>query len=214
VGTVENGYNGIAELHVWHRKEILNEEKKALVRAREMVPRIFLNEIDALVVANFGKEISGSGVDPAVVGRFDNNVPNSGLTVSDPTVRVLAALRLTLASHGNSNGIGRLDLITKSFYDSINHESMYINALTGSQPRSARTPVVLDTELLAVKACLRVCGVPDLRKARLVLVHSTKYLDDVYMSRAAFDASDAVRVTQVGEYQSVPFDKDDRLTLF
>jgi hypothetical protein len=44
IGTVENGYNGIAEISVLRKDEILEEEKKIIIRARERVPRIFLNE--------------------------------------------------------------------------------------------------------------------------------------------------------------------------
>jgi hypothetical protein len=209
VGTVENGYNGIAEICVLRQNEILDEEKKIICRARERVPRVFLNEIDVLIVKNFGKNISGSGVDPAVVGRPANNRPNPG-----PNVKTLGALRITKESHGNCSGIGLLDFIPKSFYDVIDFESLYLNCMTGVQPKLARIPMVLDTELLVVKACLRVCGVPNFQNARVVFVDSTKYLEEVYMSQAALCEADSAKVESDEIYREVPFDQSGSLMMF
>ena len=85
VATIENGYNGLADVYVLKKDEILDREPEILKRATAMVPVIMLDEIDALVVTEFGKDISGNGVDPAVVGRPTNNLPNPGTTCPQST---------------------------------------------------------------------------------------------------------------------------------
>ena len=60
-----------------------------------MVPRIPFAHMDVLICRKLGKEISGTGMDPAVVGRPINNRPNVG-----PDVTELGILSLTAKSEG------------------------------------------------------------------------------------------------------------------
>jgi hypothetical protein len=207
IASIENGYNQIADVYALEKDEILTQEPVILARARKMVPQVLLDHIDALIVAEFGKEISGNGMDPAVVGRHFANLPL-------PVVRALGVLRLTEASHGNAVGIGLADFIPRRFRDSINLDFMYINCVTGMHPRLARIPITVNTEKQTIQACLRVCGLPNPLDAKLVIVRSTKYLEELYMSPAAAEAAHREQINLCGDYTNIPFDGNDKLNLF
>ena len=189
---------------------MIDEEKAILRRARAMVPTILLPQIDALIVLEQGKDISGTGMDPAVVGRPINKLPNTGTEVE-----ALGVLRLTEISGGNACGCGMADFISKGLIDQMVEEFMQINATTGMIPLLAKIPITLETEKLVIQGCIRASGqiIPD--KVKLVLIRSTKYLEEIYMSQAAFDSAlDHQRLERVSDYLPVPFDKNGSLLLF
>lgn len=209
VGMIENGYEQVADVFVLDKKEIFEKEPEILKRAIEMIPVIYLDEIDALVVAEIGKEIGGAGADPAVIGRPSNNLPNPG-----PTTHACGFLRLTSKSAGNASGVGLCDFIPRKLRSEIDEEAMYVNCSTGNNVRLARIPVTVDTEEMVVKGCLFTSSKPDTRTARLVLIRSTKYLDEVYMSKAAVEAADPEKIEVIGDYFDIPFDENGTMKLF
>ena len=209
VATIENGYNGLADVYVLKKDEILDREPEILERATAMVPVIMLDEIDALVVTEFGKDISGNGVDPAVVGRPTDNLANPG-----PTEHAFGVLGLTEASGGDASGIGLCDFIPQKLRDEIDIEATYVNCTTGCNVKLARIPITVDTEELVVRGCVRTSGKADPDDAKLVIVRSTKYLDEVYMSRAAVAAARQDSIEVIGDYFDVEFDENGRMKLF
>ena len=55
VASIENGYNEVADLFVLHKDEILQEEPKILEKSKRLMPRIYLDDIDVLIVNEIGK---------------------------------------------------------------------------------------------------------------------------------------------------------------
>ena len=90
--------------------EIAEEpEMRLLQRAKSIMPRLPFAELDALVVQRLGKDISGEGVDPNVIGRtYITGVKEP----SSPAIRCIAALSLTEGSAGNGLGIGLTDFVS------------------------------------------------------------------------------------------------------
>ena len=78
IAVIENGYEQLADLYVLRKEEILEEEPRILKRAITMVPRILVDDIDCLIVYEQGKDVSGTGMDPAIVGRPINRRSNDG----------------------------------------------------------------------------------------------------------------------------------------
>ena len=78
----------------------------------------------------------------------------------------------------------------------------------------ARIPITVDTEELVVRGCVRTSGKADPDDAKLVIVRSTKYLDEVYMSRAAVAAARQDSIEVIGDYFDVEFDENGRMKLF
>ena len=208
VATIENGYNHLAELHVIRKDEILEKEPKYLVASAERMPRIALDEIDCLIVDEIGKEISGTGMDTNIIGRYHTNAASGG-----PNTIKLGVLNLTEKSEGNGNGMGLADFMPKHMFDQVDLETSYMNTITSTEPNSTRIPMILANDKEVFQAAVKLCGQIKNEDIRLVIIRSTKYLDEVYMSEAAVRA--AVKpVEVVSGYEDVPFDENGNLTLF
>jgi len=210
VATTENGFSHLANIYVVPRDEIFETEKKILQSAKKMVPEILMDNIDALIVYETGKDIAGTGMDPAVIGRPFNKKPNTGTEVEG-----LGVLRLTKTTAGNSCGIGMADFISQHVRDEMIENYMRINAITGMAPVLGAIPITLPTDKLVFKACIRNSGQIYSDKVKLVIIKNTKNLNEIYMSKAAFEASNAPeRMTRLTDYFEVPFDENGMLKLF
>ncbi|MGI5962860.1 MAG: lactate racemase domain-containing protein [Lawsonibacter sp.] len=208
VCTIENGYNHVAELHVLKKDEILEKEPGYLQAAWKRMPRIALDTIDVLVVNEIGKEISGCGMDTNIIGRYHTRAASGG-----PETIKLGVLNVTEKSEGNANGMGLADFMPKHMYDSVDFEASYVNTLTSTEPNSTRIPMVLANDKEVFQGCVKLCGQVHSEDIRMVIIRSTKYLDEVYMSEAAVKAA-VMPVEVVSEYQEVPFDENGNLKLF
>ena len=208
VATVENGYSRLAELHVLKPGEILDKEPLLLQRAWEMMPRIALDTIDVLIVCEIGKEISGTGMDTNIVGRFHTRAASGG-----PETVKLGVLNVTERSEGNANGMGLADFMPRHMYDRVDLETCYVNTLTSTEPSSTRIPMILGNDREVFQACVKLCGQVNAEDIRMVIIRSTKYLDEVYMSPAAVKAA-VMPVEVCGDFAPVPFDEEGNLTLF
>lgn len=208
VSTIENGYSRLADIHVSLKKEILSDEPDYLKDAWNRMPRLALDEIDVLIVGSIGKEISGTGMDTNIIGRFHTNAAGGG-----PKTVKLGVLNVTEKSEGNANGMGLADFIPKHLYDQIDFESTYVNTLTSTEPNSSRLPMVLDDDRSVFQACIKLCGRVKPEDIRMVIIPDTKHLDQVYMSEAAVKAV-VCPIKVEGEYMPVPFDQHGNLTLF
>ncbi len=208
VCTVENGYSKVAEVHVLKKEEIPEEEPKILLSAFRRMPRIALDRIDCLIIKEIGKEISGTGMDTNIIGRYHTNAASGG-----PETVKLGILNLTEKSEGNANGMGLADFMPRRMYDQIDFETTYVNTITSTEPNSTRVPMVLENDREVFQACVKLCGQIRNEDIRLVILRSTKHLDEVYMSEAAVKAADAP-VEVLGPYGEVPFDEKGNMLLF
>lgn len=210
IAAIENGYEELADLYVLHKEEIPEEEPKILERAKTMIPRICLDQIDALIVYEQGKEIAGTGMDPAIVGRPIDRMPNIG-----PEVASLGVLRLTACSNGNASGCGMADFISKQLRDQIDEEHTVINSITGMKPVLANIPPTLATDELVIKACIKNAGQIPTEQFKLVIIRNSRTLDEVWMSEAAYQAAEASgRVERTGAYEALEFGPKGELLLF
>ena len=210
VSVIENGYEELADVYVTRKEEILETEPQILKRAAAMIPEIRAQDMDCLIVWEQGKNISGTGMDPAVIGRPINRRPNTG-----PRVETLGVLRLTPQSDGNASGCGMADFITRRMREEINEEYTMVNSLTGMHPEIARIPATMETDKLVFQACVKSCGEIRNDRVKFVIIRSTKALEEVYMSQAALETVKAPDKIEVcSGFMDVPFDGDGNLLLF
>lgn len=106
VASVENAYDKVYTIQVVQAEHFLEADKELLELARSKMPKILFNPIDVLVLRRSGKDVSGDGYDPNVVGKpCSQFVPNN-----DPYVNVAGILDLTDADTWkfirNRNGRG------------------------------------------------------------------------------------------------------------
>ena len=210
VASIENGYNEVADVFVLHKDEILQEEPKILEKSKRLMPRIYLDDIDVLIVNEIGKNISGTGVDTNIVGRFHTNAASGG-----PNTVKLGFLDISEKSGGNGNGMGLADFVSKKFFRKIDFESTYINAITSTEPNSVKLPLVLDNDKYVFQGCVKLCGVKNIQDIKLVIINNTKELDEIYMSKSAFEnAVDKSKVKKESELYDIPFDDEGNLDLY
>src|SRR4051812_8070009 len=92
------------------------------------------DRLDLLVVDKHGKDISGTGMDLNVVGKWRvEGGPRK------PDFLRIVVLSLTKASLGNGLGIGLADFTTKRFLNEYDAASTYVNLLTSTEPGAMNT---------------------------------------------------------------------------
>ncbi len=182
LAALENERHEIAGIHFVAPEGIGHTAEAALLEdARSHVARLPFGDIDVLVVAELGKDVSGAGMDPNVLGRMRIEGVDEP---TSPRIGVVVALALTRASAGNAIGIGLADITTLRVLESADIAATYVNALTAGRGgiRRAAMPIALPTDRDAVCAALAACGEPDPARRRLVLVADTLSLADLVVS--------------------------------
>ena len=109
VATVENGREQVMRLDVIAPEEILEREKELLVMAKENMARLPFKELDILFIDEIGKNISGTGMDPNVMGRPGSEIPFPDA----PKIGCIAVTGLSKETHGSAVGIGAGDIVTR-----------------------------------------------------------------------------------------------------
>lgn len=136
------------------------------------MPSLPFSNLDVLVVERIGKEISGTGMDPNVVGRW----MVAGLDEPSPdVVRCIVALRLTEASQGNALGVGLADFVPSRLMDEVNLTKTYVNGLTSGWAglQRARLPMVMGSDEEAIRAAVAASGWIGGETVRLAWVRDT-----------------------------------------
>jgi hypothetical protein len=179
---VENAYDEVAEIEVVQPEGIGNEHERSLLeQARAMMPRLPWDELDVLVVDKIGKNISGAGMDPNIVGRLRRGQKASATQITNITVH-----DITDESHGNAIGIGNAEFTTMNVLHKLDFQSVYINVLTAGviAMESGKIPHVMSTDREAIAAAIRSSGKPDFSQVRLARIENTLRLDYVLASAA------------------------------
>lgn len=179
LGVLENAYDRPAKLVAIPAERLEEAEPQLLLEAKALMPRIYFDSIDVLVIDEIGKDISGDGMDPNITGRYATPYANGG-----PEVARIVVLGLTDKTHGNANGIGLADITTKRVFDAIEWEKGYANALTSTVIGVVKVPMFLDTDEMAIKAAIKTCNALDLDKVRLVRIHNTLHLKEIWISES------------------------------
>lgn len=183
VGIVENAYDETAIIEALTPQEIITREPELLAIAKELMPSFPLNEIDVLIVDQIGKNISGSGMDPNVIGRMRiNGEPDPDF----PKVKVIVITDITEPSHGNACGIGLADVATKRLLNKIDWDATYMNAVTSGFYEHSMLPVVAETDQQAFEWGIRASHDPH-RPKRIVRIKDTLHVSEMYVSEAALE---------------------------
>ncbi|MBU1697196.1 MAG: DUF362 domain-containing protein [Proteobacteria bacterium] len=180
VAIVENQDHQACEIRMATAKEIETTEIKLLKKARNYLPKLPLNEIDLLIVDKMGKDISGAGLDPNVVGKSSCIWSAQR---SFPKITRIFVRDLTLATMGNASGLGMVDVTTWQLVNKIDLEVTAINALTASCPEDCKIPLTLVTEKEAIYAALSTIGPYTLENLRIVHIKNTLELKHLNVSK-------------------------------
>jgi hypothetical protein len=194
VALLENADEQTARVAAVEPEDLLEAEPALLDEARDLMARLPFDRIDVLVVGELGKNYSGTGLDPNVIGRQRvETMPD----LPRPVVTRLAVLDLSAETRGNALGIGLADLTTERLVRAIDPVPMRVNSLTSNFLTRARVPLALPTDAALLAACLDTCWRPDWRDARLVVIPNTLELQTLWVTPpllAEASANPALRV--------------------
>jgi hypothetical protein len=136
LAVTENALGGTHSLKLTRPAEFPARDSEFLKIAWTLLPRLPVDDLDILLLDEMGKNVSGAGMDPNVIGFWRREGGPRR-----PDYRILVVLDLTPHSHGNATGIGMADLTTRRVVDSVDWEATYLNAFTSGVLRSARMPI-------------------------------------------------------------------------
>ena len=175
--TVENAYDRVRKISVVAAERIPEEEPALLREAKACMPALPVRAADVLVVDEIGKNISGGGMDPHVVGRMPNPSMQAGFEAQR-----LVVLDITEESHGSGIGLGRADFSTQRAFEKFDFEQTYPNALTSNVLVPSKIPIILADDRLAVAAALKTCLGVGPGEARVVRIKNSLDIERLYLS--------------------------------
>lgn len=207
VGVVENAYHETCIIEVLNKNEIEKREPTLQEKAKELAPRLWFDKLDVCVMDELGKNISGTGFDTSVVGRYHTPYISGG-----PSITKIGILDLTEESHGNANGIGIVDFTTKRLFDKFRMDQSYPNSLTSTVAVSVKIPMVLGSDKQLFQAAIKTCNIIDKTQVRLVRFKNTIELGELEVSENLIPEVESCPYMEViSEPYELKFDKNGNL---
>ncbi len=206
---IEDGHDQTCAVVGLPAAAIGDEEPRLLERARQVMARLPFPVIDLLIVDRIGKEISGAGMDPNVLGR--KRIEGEA-EFESPRVERIVARDLTEATHGNAVGIGLADIITRRLHEKIDWEATNTNSLVSGFTQRSMVPYVAASDRAALEtACFLLRRRPP-EALRVVRIPDTLHLESLRASPALL--ADDVRpetVEVLGPPAEVRHDREGNL---
>jgi hypothetical protein len=208
---VENAYDETMKIQALEAGEIMEKEPALLALSRANMPSLPVDDVDLLLIDEMGKDISGAGIDPNIIGR---NMIRGEPEPERPRIKAIVVTDLTPASHGNAVGIGLADVVTKQLVDKIDLDATYENTVTSTFLERGKIPVTAPDAREAYAWARRSCGVIPEEDVRVIRIRNTLELSEVYVSDAVLaDLSDREDVVALQDATPV-FDDTGAMTPF
>ena len=182
VAVVENAYDETGEVLGLSAAQVGTQiEQDALVRAKSYMASIPFNSVDVLVVKELGKNISGTGMDPNILGRL--MVVRERETYGPPDIATIAVLDLTEETHGNASGLGLANVCTQRIFEKIDFHATITNGVTSGTfgPFRGAIPWVMADDRRTISVALRTCGQPQ-AAAKMMFIQNTLVLHKFWVS--------------------------------
>jgi hypothetical protein len=171
---LEDGFDATAEIHSLPGDQILMKEPALVARHRHYFPTLPTTELNVLIVDEIGKTYSGTGMDTNVIGRrgvhgFED--------LTEPKIKIIAALGLSDKAQGNALGVGLSDFITGRLRDSIDEKKTFINAFTTGDMQRMAIPCTLQDDAELIQKIRERFGA-----RRWMLIPNTLHLEKIFVS--------------------------------
>ncbi|MDR0841472.1 MAG: lactate racemase domain-containing protein [Christensenellaceae bacterium] len=206
---VENAYDKTCIIKALTREEIDVLEPELLEKAKALMPRILFDTADVLVVDQIGKDISGDGMDPNIVGRWTTPYKSGGISAQRVVV-----LDVTEKSHGNVCGAGMADIGTMRIFKKMRFEMTYPNLLTGRNAAAGFLPIFMESDRLAMQAAVQTSIGVHLNKLRLIRIKDTLHMDEIELSEAYMEEAAAHPQVEILNHTCYPLPFDEKGNLF
>jgi hypothetical protein len=211
VAMVENAAEDTAIVEVVPAEKVLEREPELLTQSKSLMPQLQFDEIDVLVVDRMGKNITGAGMDPNIIGR------NARFTEWEmkPMIKKITVLGLTEETDGNATGLSSADVITMRLFRQFDPGKTYANVIAATLLDGAAIPMIMNTDKeavqLAVKTVLRTLP-EDVR-----IVHIANTLEiieiDVSENMLPYIEANPSKFSVIGEPLPLSFDDKNNLEL-
>ena len=205
IALIENANREICHIEPVEPEALFETEKRLLRKAKSLMPSLPFDQLDALIVEEFGKEISGAGLDPHISGRTDiRGVENP----STPFIHKIAALRMTAATNRNGMGTGMVDFLPQPTANKLDLHSMYMNAVSSTVLEKAFLPIVLANDQEVIRALVATCWKPEINLIRLAQIRSTLHLNEILLTTPLFQEAQSKGAIASFEDQTESFKFD------
>lgn len=208
IALLENAYDETYKIVAMNKNDLLDMEPSLQQESKDNLAKIYFNKFDILIVDEIGKNITGTGMDTNIIGRYHTPYVSGG-----PQITKLLVLDLTEESHGNGNGIGLADFTTRRFYEKMKFDQTYPNSITSTVQITVKLPMILDTDKLAIQAAIKTSNLKDYNDAKIVRIKNTLELECIYISESLLEEAKSnpyLEILSDTEY----FDFNDKDNLF
>ena len=210
IAIIENAYDETYLLKGLTPQGIIDEEPALRDLSYKTIAHLLFDECDVLVVDKIGKNISGDGMDPNVSGRFVTPSICSGGIDAEKVV----LLDLTDETHGNAQGLGLADVITRRLYDKTVLEMTYPTGVTNTFLHLMKIPMIMDNDREAMQLALScIPDAEDPEHPKLIRIPDTGHIEEIEISEgllAQAQANPDIEILE-GPYD---FDFDEQGSLF
>jgi hypothetical protein len=169
VAILENAYDETRNVAVLRPEKFKEIDAAWAKKARSLMPKIPIRDLDLIIVEEMGKDISGSGMDTNVIGFTRRFNPSGQVAVP------LAVLDLTDKSGGNAIGIGLADFVTQRLVSKVDREKTNINVIATGVYSAGRIPITLTSEQEIISVILAKMEKP--QNARIIRIKNTFRID-------------------------------------
>lgn len=184
VAILENAYDETAMIEAIPSEKIIEREKELVHIAKSNMPTLMVPDIDVLIVEEIGKNISGSGFDPNILGK---SFLLKKFVLPVPNIKRMVLFDVTDESHGNAVGMGIFDVITRKVFNKLDLPQMYANALAVKSPEGSKIPIIADSEEEALRFAIQLARGADRNKLKIVKIKNTLELGTIEVSDALLD---------------------------
>lgn len=184
VGIVQNAYNDICNIDIVPKEQIIEKDKELLVIAKEKMPRLKFKNLDVLIIDEIGKNISGFGFDPNVVGRTNGWQPGFSDILN---LQKLFIRSITEQSHHNGSGISEADITTRRCLNSIDWSVTWTNMITSTRICGGRIPMYLNNDREALLIAIKTCNGVDYNKIKIARIKNTSELYEIEVSLGLYE---------------------------
>ena len=184
VAIMENAYDQTLLVEAVPAGQMLEREAELVMLSRKNMPILMIPDIDVLVVEQIGKDISGNGYDPNILGK---SFLLKEFVLPVPKIGRMVVLDVSPASHGSAVGIGIFDVTTRKLFDQLNMEAMYANDIALGCLDDCKIPLVAADEEEAIRVAVKVLRDNDPEKLKIVRIRDTLHMEEIQVSEDLLD---------------------------
>ena len=211
---VENQFHDTARIQAILPERLEAEEERLFQDSARLMARLPCRDVDLLIVDRMGKNLSGSGMDPNVIGRSVHGYSSllRDRINDSPAVRRLLVRSLTPESHGNATGVGMADFTTRRLLDAMDREISTINVLTAMTVQGVKVPIYFDTDREAIEQALGTLALGAEERPRVMRIQDTLNLETLQMSEAyREELGEREDLALQGDWAELAFDENGNL---